>query len=166
VLFRSSINIEPSAKTLAEIAIKTAEVYKQITNTEPKVALLSFSTKGSAKHAKVERIINAVGIVKSLNPELLCDGELQFDAAFDPIVAQKKAPNGVLNSSANVFIFPTLNSANIAQKIVEQIAKFHLAGPMIQGLEHHLHGLPINCTAESIVNSVVLASYLKLKKEN
>jgi phosphotransacetylase len=158
-----SININPSAATLAEIAIKTAEKYLMITDQVPRVAFLSFSTKGSAQPGNLDKIREAIKIVNKTKPSLICDGEIQFDAAMDQFVAEKKGAKNILNGKANVFIFPTLDSANIGQKIAEQIAGYLSIGPMIQGLKKNIHHLPKSCTVENIINSALLASFLKIK---
>ncbi len=158
-----SINIAPDPAQLAEIAIKTAANFQIITGRQPRVAFLSFSTKGSANHEKVDIVREAVNIFSKNSSGIACDGELQFDAAVDKTIARKKAPNGSLNGNANVFIFPSLNSANIAQKIAVEIGAYRAIGPMFQGLENHLHSLPKSCAIEEIINSVLLASVIKLK---
>jgi len=158
-----SINVNPSAENLAEIAVKCAEKYIRIIGLVPRVAFLSFSTKGSANHQGIEKVTHAVEIAKKINPSLICDGEIQFDSAVDPFVAKKKGAYNSLNGKANVFIFPSLNSANIAQKIAEHIGGFISIGPMIQGLVKDVHHLPKSCTVENVINSVLLGSYLVLK---
>ena len=158
-----SVNISPSPVQLAEIALKTATNFQLITGRRPRLAFLSFSTKGSASHKNVEIIQTAVKIFVESNSGFVCDGELQFDAAVDQTIAKKKAPNGSLNGNANVFIFPSLNSANIAQKMAAQIGGYTAIGPMIQGLNDPIHCLQKNCTVEEIINSVLLASEMKMK---
>jgi phosphotransacetylase len=159
-----SVNISPNAVQLAEIALKTATNFQRITGRQARVAFLSFSTKGSAIHKKVELVQQAVNIFRKKRSGIICDGELQFDAAVDQIVAQKKAPNGSLNGNANVFIFSSLNSANIGQKIAVQMGGYAAIGPMIQGLNDSLHILSKSSTTEEIINSVLLASVMKIKK--
>lgn len=161
-----SINVNPEPQQLSEIAIKTAENFEKISGRQAKVALLSFSTKGSASDPKVDLVSNTLQIIQKMSPRLAVDGELQFDAAIDPAVAAKKAPNGSLNGMANVFIFPSLNAANIGQKIAEQIGGFDSVGPMLQGLNYPLHHLAKSCTVQGIINSVLLASYMKIKNIN
>lgn len=158
-----SINVNPSAETMAEIAIKTSEKFSKSTNHVPRVAFLSFSTKGSAQPENIEKIKEAINIIREKVPSLICDGELQFDAAIDQTIAEKKGANNILNGKANVFIFPSLNSANIGQKIAEQIAGYTSIGPMIQGLRKTIHHLPKSCTVESIINSALYASFLKIE---
>jgi phosphotransacetylase len=158
-----SININPSAVTLSEIAIKTAEKFGMITDQVPRVALLSFSTKGSAHHKNIDKINDALNLITRANSTLICDGEVQFDTAVDISVAQKKGADKRLKGKANVFIFPSLDSANIAQKIAEHIGGLISIGPMIQGLAKSVHHLPKSCTTESVINSVLLASFLRIK---
>ena len=158
-----SINVNPSAEIMAEIAIKTSEKYNRITGLLPKVAFLSFSTKGSARPENINKILQAIEIVNKKAPSLQCDGELQFDAAINQAVAVKKGANNILNGKANVFIFPSLDSANIGQKIAEQIGGYLSVGPMIQGFKKSIHHLPKSCTVESVINSALLASFLNIK---
>lgn len=158
-----SMNINPDPWQLSEIAVKTAENFEKITGDRARVAFLSFSTKGSAADPKVDLIRNTLEIIHKEKPAMAADGELQFDAAIDPVVSAKKAPNGSLNGMANVFIFPSLNAANIGQKIAEQIGGFISVGPMLQGLNYPVHHLAKSCTADGIINSVLLASYMKIK---
>ncbi|KAA3614798.1 MAG: phosphate acetyltransferase [Calditrichaeota bacterium] len=156
-----SINVAPNSNQLAEIALKTAETFFKTTGRQPRVAFLSFSTKGSAKHKKVDLVRDAVSLFNENNVGYVCDGELQFDAAVDQVIAKQKAPNGYLNGIANVFIFPSLDSANIAQKIASQIGGYTSIGPMVQGLNNSLHCLTRSCTVEEVINSVLLASAMK-----
>jgi len=158
-----SLNVNPSAESMAEIAIKTSGKLSKSTNHVPRVAFLSFSTKGSAQPENIKKIKEAITIVKKRTPSLICDGELQFDAAIDQTIAEKKGANNILNGKANVFIFPTLDSANIGQKIAEQIAGYTSIGPMIQGLRKTIHHLPKSCTVESVINSALFASFLRIK---
>lgn len=159
-----SINVTPSARDMAETAILTAQHYSLITGREPRVALLSFSTKGSAKHQSIDTINEALKLIHKQNSNLICDGEIQFDTAVNSLVAEKKAPDSSLNGKANVFIFPSLNSGNIAQKIAEHIGAFFSIGPMFQGLNHDVHHLPKSYSVDGIINSALLASYLKISK--
>ena len=161
-----SVNINPTARDISETAQLTAKNFRLITGLEPRVALLSFSTRGSAKHESIDKINEALKLLKKKDPNLICDGEIQFDAAVNSIVAEKKAPDSSLKGKANVFIFPSLNSGNIAQKIIEQIAGYFSIGPMFQGLNHDVHYLPKNYTFEGIINSALLASYIKISKLN
>lgn len=161
-----SVNITPTARDLAETAILTAKHYNLITGIEPRVALLSFSTRGSAQHESINIIKSALDLVQKSDSNLICDGEIQFDAAVNSMIAEKKAPDSSLKGKANVFIFPSLNSGNIAQKIAEHIGGYFSIGPMFQGLNHEIHHLPKSYSTAGIINSVLLASYLKISKLN
>ena len=142
----------PNSRQLADIAITTAKTFKLLTSCDPKVAMLSFSTKGSAQHRMVDKVIEATGMVKEKNPEILIDGELQPDAALVPFIAKRKAPNSPVAGMANVLIFPDLSSANIAYKLVERLAKAKAYGPLIQGLSKPISDLSRGCSVEDIVD--------------
>lgn len=160
-----SININPKAAQLAEIALSTAKEFNILSTVEPKVAFLSFSTKGSAQAESVEKVQQAAQLFKEKNSTFLCDGELQFDAAMDAAVAQKKAPEGCLRGNGNLFIFPTLDAANIGHKIAEQVAGYTSSGPFFSGLAHAIHGLAKTDDTENIIRTVLMAGYLKIKKQ-
>ncbi len=159
-----SVNITPTARDMAETAILTAKNYRMITGMEARVALLSFSTRGSAEHESINKINAALELLHKRDSNIICDGEIQFDAAVNSIIAEKKAPASSLKGNANVFIFPSLNSGNIAQKIAEHIGGYFSIGPMFQGLNHEIHHLPKSYSISGIINSVLLASYLKISK--
>lgn len=142
----------PSADQLSDIAIETSYNFKKLTGRKPKVAFLSFSTKGSAKDSSLDKIINAYELTKMKAPGLLCDGELQFDAAFVPEVSERKNPGSNIKGDANVFIFPDLNSGNIAYKITERIGGAIATGPIVQGLAMPVMDLSRGCSANDIVN--------------
>lgn len=125
-----ALNPEPNAEQLADVAIASAATGKALVGFEPKVAMLSFSTKGSAKHPLVDKVIEATKIAKKKKPELLIDGELQADAALIPSIGERKAPNSKIAGKANVLIFPDLNSGNIAYKLIERLAKAEAIGPI------------------------------------
>ncbi len=149
---------DPTSEQLAEIARTTADNFFQLTGTIPRVALLSFSTKGSADHPAVAKIQQATKLLQSAEPELLIDGELQFDAAWVPAVGQRKAPGSTVAGQANVLIFPDLNSGNIGYKIAERLGGFQAIGPIIQGLNKPLMDLSRGCSVDDIVNVAVIAS--------
>ena len=147
----------PTVEQLADIAISAADNYQAVTGNVPRVAMLSFSTKGSAKHADVDAVRQATELAQSRRPDLLLDGELQFDAAIVPAVAAQKAPDSPLKGDANVFIFPSLAAGNIGYKIAQRLGGFHVLGPMIQGLRLPMHDLSRGCSSEDMVQTTLLA---------
>ena len=148
---------EPTVDQLADIAIAAADNYRATTGQEPRVAMLSFSTKGSAKHAAVAAVRQATELVQARRPDLLIDGELQFDAATVPSVAAQKAPESPLAGNANVFIFPSLEAGNIGYKIAQRMGRYKALGPLIQGLRLPLHDLSRGCSAEDMVQMTLVA---------
>jgi phosphate acetyltransferase len=153
----SSTIIDPDINDLANIAIDTAESAKSF-GIEPKVALLSFSTRGSAKHAMVDKVREATNIAKSKRPDLMIDGELQVDAALVPEVAKKKCPDSPLQGAANVLVFPDLNAGNIAYKLVERLAKATAIGPLLQGLKKPVNDLSRGCSVQDIVDVSIITA--------
>ncbi len=150
--------IDPNAGELAEIAIASADSCRALLNVEPKVAMLSFSTKGSAKHQSLEKIIEATKTVKARMPELEIDGELQADAALVQSVADSKAKGSSVAGRANVLIFPDLNAGNIAYKLTERLTGGTAIGPILQGLDKPCNDLSRGCKAEDIVDAVAITS--------
>lgn len=148
----------PSVEQLADIAIDTAANFQRLTGEIPRVAMLSFSTKGSADHETTRKVSMATEMVRARKPDLIIDGEVQFDAAFVPAVAAQKMPTSPLEGKANVFIFPSLNAGNIAYKVAQRLGGFIALGPMLQGLAQPVHDLSRGCSAEDIVDISVLAS--------
>ena len=151
-----AVNIEPDAEQLASIAIASADTAKKIAGIDPKIAMLSFSTKGSAKHANVDKVVEATKIVNTIAPELQCDGELQLDAAIVESVAQLKAPGSKITGHANVLIFPDLQSGNIGYKLVQRLAGAQAVGPICQGFNKPVNDLSRGCSSEDIVNVVAM----------
>jgi phosphate acetyltransferase len=149
---------DPMPEQLADIAIASADAAKAMLGAEPKVALLSFSTAGSAEHEKVNKVREALAIVKGRRPEMQIDGEIQFDAAMIPAIGQKKFPGSKVAGNANVLIFPDLNAGNIGYKIAERLGGCSANGPVLLGLGKPGNDLSRGCSAEDIVNTVILTS--------
>lgn len=153
-----AVNPNPDAQALAEIAIATAGSCRSFLGVEPKVGMLSFSTKGSAKHPDADKVLEALSIAQKLQPELQIDGELQADAALLPTVGAKKAPESKVAGQANTLIFPDLDAGNIAYKLVERVAGAEAVGPIIQGLAKPVNDLSRGCSVDDIISVAAITA--------
>lgn len=158
-----AVNINPDSETLANIAIDTANSAK-LTGLEPQIAFLSFSTNNSASHQSIEKIQKAVKIAQKKAPELIIDGEMQVDSALIPEIRIRKYPNSKIKNSANILIFPDLNSGNIAYKLVERLAKSKAVGPILQGLNKPLNDLSRGCSTQDIIEISALTAFESINK--
>ena len=148
----------PTPEELSEIAISSSKSFKQLTGKESKVALLSYSTYGSAHSDLTEKVVEATKLLKEKAPDLVCDGELQLDAAIVPEVAASKAPESPIKGQANTLIFPDLNAGNIGYKLVQRLAKAEAYGPLCQGIARPVNDLSRGCSSEDIVGVVAITS--------
>ncbi|WP_159592061.1 phosphate acetyltransferase [Streptococcus halichoeri] len=152
-----AINIDPNAQELAEIAVNTADTAR-IFDIDPKIAMLSFSSKGSAKAPQVDKVQEATQLAHKMKPEIILDGELQFDAAFVPETAAIKAPGSKVAGQANVFIFPDLQSGNIGYKIAQRLGMFEAIGPILQGLNMPVNDLSRGSSADDIYKLAIITA--------
>lgn len=158
-----AVNPCPTAQELAQIAISTAETARSIAGIEPRIAMLSFSTKGSAKHELVDKVAEATRLAKEMAPELNLDGELQADAALIPEIGSKKAPGSTVAGKANVLVFPDLQSGNIGYKLVERFSGADAVGPILQGIAAPVNDLSRGCKVQDIVQMVVITANQAIK---
>ncbi len=154
------VNARPNAEQLARIAFDSAQTFRTLTDAEARVALLSFSTKGSADHPRVQVVRDALQQMPACCPQVKVEGELQFDAAFVPEILQKKAPDSAFAQAANVFVFPSLSAADPAVKIVQTLSPYRATGPLLQGLQFPLHWILPEADADEIVRQTIVASCL------
>ena len=152
----SGLVIDPSAEELASIAEISAKSFEALIQDTPRIALLSFSTKGSAKHSAVSKVSEATARLKAARPDLIADGELQFDAAFVPSVGTRKAPGSDLAGRANVMIFPNLDAGNIGYKITQRLGGYSAIGPVLQGLNKPANDLSRGCSAEDVAEMIAV----------
>jgi phosphate acetyltransferase len=153
-----AVHPNPTDRELAEIAVTTAHTARTIGGFEPVVAMLSFSTKGSAKHEMVDKVINATRMAKEMAPDLVIDGEFQVDAALVEEIGRKKAPGSTIPGKANVLIFPNLESGNIAYKLVQRLAGAEAIGPILQGMAAPINDLSRGCSVSDIVSMIAITA--------
>ncbi len=151
-----AVHPDPTAEELAQIAVMTAQTTNAIVGVEPRVAMLSFSTKGSAKHPMCDKVIEATRLAKEMQPDLKIDGEMQADAAIVEAIGQSKAPGSEIAGKANVLVFPTLEVGNIAYKLVQRLAGAEAVGPVLQGMAAPINDLSRGCSVDDIVNLVAI----------
>ncbi len=153
-----AVSPDPTARQLAEIAVATATTARRIVGMEPRVAMLSFSTRGSARHPSVDKVAEATRLAQKMDPNLIIDGEIQADTAIVPDVAERKAPGSRLTGRANILIFPSLEVGNIAYKLVQRLAHAEAIGPVLQGLAAPVNDLSRGCSVDDIINVVAITA--------
>lgn len=158
-----AVNPNPNAEELAQIAVCTADTARVICGFEPRVAMLSFSTKGSAKHELVDKVVEATLLAKQMNPELQIEGELQADAALVPAIGQSKAPGSTIAGHANVLVFPDLQAGNIGYKMVERFSGAQAVGPILQGMAAPINDLSRGCSVDDIVRMITITANQAMK---
>lgn len=159
-----AVNPNPTAEELAQIAICTGETTRAIAGFEPRIAMLSFSTKGSAKHELVDKVVEATKLAKEMAPDIQIDGELQADAALVPSVGQSKAPGSAIAGHANVLVFPDLQAGNIGYKLVQRFSGAEAVGPVLQGMAAPINDLSRGCSVEEIVSMIAITANQAMKK--
>lgn len=153
-----AVHPNPTAEELAEIAVASGRTARAIAGFEPRIAMLSFSTKGSAKHEMVDKVVRATQLAKEMAPDMKIDGELQADAAIVPSICNKKAPGSPIGGHANVLVFPTLETGNISYKLVQRIAAVEAVGPVLQGMAAPINDLSRGCSVDDIVSLVAITA--------
>ncbi|MCF8225880.1 MAG: phosphate acetyltransferase [Bacteroidales bacterium] len=161
-----AVHPDPTENELAEIAVATAKTVRHILGFEPRIAMCSFSTKGSAKHPLVDKVVNATKLAKEIDPSLIIDGELQIDAALIKEIGESKAPGSPIAGIANVLIFPDLNSGNIGYKLVQRLAHAEAIGPVLQGMAAPINDLSRGCSVSDIVNLVAITANQAIGMKN
>ncbi len=152
------LNEYPDAEALSEIAISSAESFKELVGKEPKVAMLSYSTMGSAHSPLTEKVVEATKLLKSKKPDLICDGEIQLDAAIIPEIAERKSPNSPLKGESNILIFPDLDAGNIGYKLTQRFGKAEAYGPLCQGISKAVNDLSRGCSSSDIAGVVAITA--------
>ena len=153
-----AVHPDPDDKQLAEIAVATAQTARSIVKIEPRIAMLSFSTKGSANHELVDKVVSATKMAREMDPSLQIDGELQVDAALVEAISNKKAPNSTIGGKANVLVFPSLEAGNIGYKLVQRLANAEAVGPILQGMAAPINDLSRGCSVDDIVNMIAITA--------